>query len=321
LFASNTTPEALINVISQTDGKIAVVSDEGIGFLENITGKYNQGKPTDSDINNCWDGGDIYIDRITRERIEVKEPCVSIGICLQNEKFKDFKHKKELLNSGHLFRYLTITTKQNQGKRKFSNYSIPKDVLQAYEKFVFDGLDYNINEPHILEFDDEAYSIYGNIWDDFEKRTGEKDLEEEGYLNKMKDNVARIAGIIHCLGNKEPEKHKINSDTLNLANELCNFFIANYNQAYSLMELDETQNKAIKILEWLQKQINETGCNIFTEQEIWQSQKNKKGFTKIEDLKIVIQVLCDRQYLFKTIDTASKYRVNEHVVRNGIIKK
>ena len=89
--------------------------------------------------------------------------------------------------------------------------------MQAYEKFVFGGLNHNVGEPHILEFDDEASKIYENIWNDFEERTDEKDLEEEGYLNKMKDNVARIAGIMHCLGNKEPENHKINLDTLNLA--------------------------------------------------------------------------------------------------------
>ena len=80
------------------------------------------------------------------------------------------------------------------------------------------------------------------------------------------------------------------------------------------MELDEYQRNALVIIKWLQKQIGETGKNIFTEQEIWQSQKNKKGFTKIDYLKIVLQVLCDRQYLFRIEGTPSKYRVNEHII-------
>ena len=80
------------------------------------------------------------------------------------------------------------------------------------------------------------------------------------------------------------------------------------------MELDEYQRNALVIIKWLQNQIDETGKNIFTEQEIWQSQKNKKGFTKIDYLKIVLQVLCDRQYLFRIEGTPSKYRVNEHII-------
>ncbi len=321
LFARNATPEALLNTLSKQKGKLTLVSDEGIGVLENITGRYDKGAANDSDINSCWDGADLYIDRISRDTPVIRNPIASVCLLIQDDKFKNFKNKQALADSGHLNRYLMISTEQNQGNRRFNNQSVAQYISRPYSDFIKQKLsqkpeldDNGEIIPKILNFSNGAKVYYEEIWNDFEVSTAKGNTNADSsispYLQKAKDNVARIAGILHCLQHDNPEQTKIDIETLKTAKTLTDIFVDNFKQIYELMELDENQENATIILDWLETHSKAE----FTVQELWQAKK-KGRFKNMEIITNALNVLVERQYIFETNKKPLAYRINNHLCR------
>ena len=321
LFARNATPEALMQVLHHNSNTMTVMSDEGIGFLEALCGRYSKGEPNDSDINSCWDGQSFNIDRVGRENIKISNPRISTCLCLQDEKFRKLDKKEALLASGHLFRYLFITTKQDQGNRTYNENSMPADIVKQYADYVHKQLSV---EPTLDEMDNPtlvalylssgANKLFQTLWNKYETSTKSGNPNDEthlaAYINKMKDNVARIAGILHCLTNECPEATQISASTMETAGYLAEVFTENFKQAFDLMEIDTNQQNAQMLLEWIKTHGNKE----FAEQTIWQAKKDKSRFKKIEAIKNALKILSERNYIFCTNTNPAKYRLNQHLI-------
>ena len=322
-FVRNITTEALTIKLAEQKGKITIASDEGIGILENIAGRYSSGEPNDSDINSSWDGTPIHVDRVNRESVHVKQPLSSIVICIQNEKFKRLKNKRALLDSGHLFRYLTVITSQAQGDREFNAEPVPDNIAHKYDLFIREGLSkpYNYDDhgeiiSKQLEFSTKAATYYPEIWNKLEGSTkkGRENEEEHmrGYIPKAKENVVKVAQILHCLLNACPEDHQVSLNVLQLAEHLNYVFIDNFKVAYELMELDIDQENALIILEWMRSNQRP----FYTNQDIWQHKKKNGGrFSKMDALKKALKILKERIYIVDISNTdGKKFRLNNNLL-------
>lgn len=321
LFARNTTIEAFLNLMSLQQGKMTVISDEGIGFLENICGRYNKGEPQDSDLNSCWDAQDLYIDRMAKGETIIRKPTASVCLLIQDDKFKNFKSKQALADSGHINRYLMISTKQNQGHRVFNEDSIPVDTVKNYADFIMEKLSIKpeVNEggeiiAKTLKFTTEAKNHFAEMWQGYENSTAQGSANSESYIanyiNKIKANLARVAGVIHCLKHSAPEQELISLETLNIAKVLCDIFLDNFKQIFELMELDDNQQNAISILDWLKT----NKLDEFEVQKLWQAKKKGK-FKNMEIINKALQVLLERQFIFEAQKKPLKFRVNNHFLR------
>jgi hypothetical protein len=252
---------------------------------------------------------------------------MSIGLCIQNNRFKKLQNKSTLLDSGHLFRYCTIITKQAQGKRTYETKPIPTNIVEAYHSFIKETLNepYQYDKfgniiPDVLEFDEEIHfhGHYGKLWNKLEASTakGSKNDEDHmhGYIQKSKENLAKLSGLLHCILNICPSVHRVKLSTLELANQIIDLFIGNFKVAYDLMELGVDQENAKVLLEWMISRKEYNVC--YTEQEIWQAKKSKTRFKNIEPIKKALAVLKTRNYIIEisNIDGGKKFRLNNNLL-------
>ena len=137
--ANNVTPEAMIQIMSETNIRLMIWNDELSGFLKNLN-KYNAGSDTEF-LLSVFSNKTALINRKTQKKAIIKDAYACIAGTTQPMVLKSLFKLSE--NNGLYDRFL-FTTLEDLEKKKMSKEDLNPEVVSNYKKIIDMFLNYVI---------------------------------------------------------------------------------------------------------------------------------------------------------------------------------
>ena len=267
LLADDATPEVLALMLSENEGRLAVLDAEGAAFGHMI-GRYND-RPAIEIYLKAHAGEDHTTDRAggngsARRTVSVHQAALTIGCAVQPEVLADLRKKKELAGRGALARCLFSFSEDTDAADEFDTPDLPEQVIANYRQRIEDlltlspSLDLDDDDqpiPHMIELDSDARQLFTDFYREVQQ---ERRAEGEGlfaeWLAKLHGATLRLAGVLHMAEHGKPGAElSISSETTAAAIELGKYFSAHARAALARIREDEATEGALRILGWVKR--------------------------------------------------------------------
>lgn len=303
VLADDCTPEKLAGLLSQNDGRIAVVSPEGDVF-DLMGGRYSSNKKGNFGVYLKGHSGDsIRVDRVGRPPEFVKAPAITVGLAVQPEVIRGLAAQPGFRGRGLLARFLFAMPKSLLGRRVINAPPVHAGVKSDYHANVLALLNLPLEKdgrgeanPYVLQLEPDASEALRNfeIWI-------EPQLSEFGPLGSISDwggklvgAVARIAALLHMVGSigcGSQWQAPITRVTMERAIDLGTHFIPNAKAAFAEMGADPVVEKSKKLLRW----IAHADLDSFTQRDAHQALRGV--FTTPAELEAPLLILIGRDFI------------------------
>lgn len=269
LVTNDVTPEALVSLLCEQRGRMALLTDEGGSVFEMMAGRYTDAPNLDPYLKG-HDGGTIRVDRKGRAAEHVARATLTIAMATQPTTLRTLASKPELSGRGLLARFLYSVPHGKVGSRDTEPPPLDNGAVGAWGELVNELLNIpldidgdGVEQPHTLRFAGEAAEVFA-AWRAAMEPTlapgqllGDNDrLREWG--GKLAGAIARVAALLHVVEHPRDWRAPIDVDTIEraigLAGYLCNHAAA----AFGVMGDTPGLVAARKLLTWLQKHNRET---------------------------------------------------------------
>ncbi|MCH8121064.1 MAG: DUF3987 domain-containing protein, partial [Planctomycetes bacterium] len=303
-IGDDATPESVALLLSDNDGRFALLSAEGDVF-DFMAGRYSNGTPNLGVYLKGHAGDDIRVNRANPEFTPryIHKPALSIGVTVQPDVLRGLTLKRGFRGRGLLGRFLYSLPKSGLGQRKINPRPVVPKIATAYQNKILDALrlEPNVNTdgkpcPHTVTVGGDALKQLDTFAMLVEKQLGPGgDFASMGdWAGKLVGAVCRIAGIFHGLiyavsGN--PAKTQIDAETMLGAIAIGEYLIPHAKAAFFEMGTDPAIDIARKILGWVfSKQIQE-----FTKRDVFNSLRGR--IQKVVELDNPLEILTNHGYI------------------------
>ena len=292
LQCGDVTPEKLVSLLAEHDGRIAQVDAEGGVFFNMIGGQYaKQGAGNFEVYLKAHAGDTTRVDRTTRASECIENPALTLLLTGQPDLLRGIANLETLRGRGLLARFLYSLPESQVGFRQIKDRSMDNDICNAYETKVTSLL----HKKAI-----RTLRIEGDAWERWRQQADsiEVELRPDGSLFALRDwagklsgAVARIAALLHMAGDGDSDT--IRAETVDGAWRIGNYFRAHALAAFSLMDGDPRLALARRLLAWIRRH----SCERFTLAEAFADLRRGEAVTVSDDLLPAITVLEDRQFI------------------------
>ncbi|MDL2259699.1 DUF3987 domain-containing protein [Deltaproteobacteria bacterium OttesenSCG-928-K17] len=308
LLVDDATPEALVSLMSQQGGRLAMLEAEG-GFFDILSGRYSGGTPNLDAVLKSWSGEAIRIDRRNAESVILNSPTLTLILSAQPDVLSGLAQTSSFRGRGLLGRMLFLLPKSMVGTRRMETTPIPGQIRETYRATLLHLLNLpwaeNSNgEPTYYPL--RLESAARHLWLDFAAGI-EGQLAEGGALHTMRDwggklpgQILRLAGLVHVTVNPNPAEKTISPDVMAAVIRLSEFLIGHAKTAYSLLGADDAIECAKAILKWLTLE----RLDSFTARACLE--KIKGRWPKMEQVNPGLSVLEDRGYILPEVVESPK---------------
>ncbi|OXU15728.1 YfjI family protein [Sedimentisphaera salicampi] len=299
LLADNTTSEKLAHLMQQNSERIALFSAES-EVIQNICGKYSQGRPDSVLHLKGWSSDSVVVDRLSREPINMRSPSLSMFLCIQPTVLQNLQHKQYFQEVGLLPRFLFAVC-EGAGQGEFDSPDVPHTLRENWRYQLRRLLQWNPEEIIELKIEGQARDVFRDFFNDYRSRIENSEEALIGWRRKLRGQVLRIAaGLSLFHGESE-----IIPDYLIAAIEIAEWFEHHTKAAYGLLEVDEELKLSQRIVKFI------TGLqeSFFTRRSLQQWIKN--GKVTSSDLETPLMDLSERGYIRKISDRPETYAVNQ----------
>lgn len=263
LLADDATPEALVVLLSENGGRLAVLDPEGTVF-GHMSGRYTQ-NPNIEVFLKSWGGEDFTSDRAGRDRrsVSVRRPGLTLGVAVQPSVIAALRGKKELVGVGALARCLFSFADDAEAADSYDTPPVPPGVEEEYRALIDDllaipaSLDYDDGEPlpHFIGMDGQARAAFSAFYSEVR---AEIHAEGEGlfaeWLAKCHGQALRIAGVLHMARHGKAGAEKpIDAETMEASFEIARYFMAHARAALARIREGEEVEDARRILAWVKR--------------------------------------------------------------------
>ena len=197
VFTDDVTPEQLANLISNHEGRFALLSAEG-GIFDTLAGRYSgKGEPNIDVFLKGHAGDPLRVDRVGRAPDLVDRPSLTVGLAVQPDVLRRLEAKPGFRGRGLLARFLYAVPESMMGRRQIGTPAVPDDLLREFHATIRTLLRFspaNDSEgrptPHILRFDRTAQDAFRTFEAGLEPR-----LASDADLGPIADWGAKLAGL------------------------------------------------------------------------------------------------------------------------------
>lgn len=294
-LADDCTPEVLVSLLAENDGRMAVVSAEG-GIFEILNGRYSQSVNIDVFLK-AHAGDSIRIDRKGRPSEYIPHPALCVLLTIQPVVLDGLMSNNDFRGRGLTARFLYSIPQSKVGSRSFDTPTIPHLYEVDFKAMIRSLLDIEQGStPQLIKLSPEALDLSAEFAARLEPQL-KGELETIGdWAGKLHGAILRIAGVLHCVENREESGNvPITAQTMQAAIEIGNYFLAHAQAAYSLMGADEQVQGAKYILRQLEK---EKYAEI-TRTQLTRLCKNR--FRKADDANPALELLEEYGYIRKVL--------------------
>jgi len=312
LLASDATPEVLALMLSENEGRLAVLDAEGDAFGHMI-GRYSQNPAIETYLK-AHAGEDITIDRAggagtARRTVSVPQAALTIGCAVQPEVLADLRKKRELAGRGALARCLFSFAENTDAADEYDTPDLAPQVTSRYRELIAGlltlsasgDIDENLQPvPHMIELESATRDLFTEFYREIRRKIRE---EGEGlfaeWLAKLHGATLRLAGVLHMAKHgKVGAEKSIDATTMAGAIELARYFSEHARAALARIREDEASEGAMRILGWV-KRNRETVANLTEEQggvSLRDLKQQLRTFDTQEELEAALYALAARGY-------------------------
>lgn len=257
LITSDTTAEALAALMSENDGRMGILSDEG-GQFNIMAGMYNKGSMTNLNIFlSGYDGDPVQIDRKCGSHT-IMHPLLTFGICTQPIVLNSVISNTEFTGKGLAQRFLYCQPETLIGHRTLIE-DLPEggnQIQENYRKLIYRLLSMKTPACPIptIELYCKAADLFKEYSNKIEFQMGDRQqlADHRDYFSKLPGKTLRIAGLLH-LCEKRPEDC-VTAETMENAIEISRYYGLQYLSVMCADNYDGTPQYLIeKILDRVRK--------------------------------------------------------------------
>jgi len=299
LYVDDITTEKLTSVLSDGDGKAAIVSAEG-GIFDMLSGMYT--KTVNIDVLLKGHSGDsIRVDRIGRNSESIMNPALSVLLAVQPNVLSGMMQNGTFRGRGLTARFLYCMPTSYVGNRKYRTESIPQEVTRAYSALIYNLLDEDSNptteNPAEITLSPEADALLEDFANELEPKLRDELSDVSDWAGKLVGAVLRISGIL-CRTNhnggyaflQEPEPLIVDAGTMKNAIAIGRYYTEHSKAAFSLMGADPV----VKQCKYVLSAIKKNGLAEFTRRDIM---RNCRGIRTAEEVQPVLDRLTEYGYI------------------------
>jgi replicative DNA helicase len=286
LVVSDVTPERLVELLGQHQGRLAVLDDEG-GIFGILAGRYTNGINFDVFLKG-WDGGRLTRDRVGRDKppVTVHEPALTVALAFQPDVLKSIGATQSFRGRGLVGRFLLIVPDTKMGTRKIFPDAVPPEVAKRFGAELV-GLE-DVSDGGFITLAHDARQLFQEYLAKLEPRLGPYgDLGGIGdWSGKLAGTLLRIMGIVHIARLRDGAfGTPVPADTLARVLRLSDYYIVHFRRAMRIMDPDDEENLAEKAMGW----IDRTGNAEVSLRDLYRAVHEAK-----DDLTKALEVLVER---------------------------
>lgn len=219
-------------------------------------------------LNVLWDGGELRIDRRTKESFSIRGRRLTFGAMIQEPTLRDFIERARGLarGTGFLARFLICWPASTQGTRPYRAAPDELPALRAYGRRLRNLLE---QRPQTDERGDlllpdvplsrDAKALWVRFHDDVEQ-----ELSDRGELRDVRDvaskaaeNVARVAGLLSVL--KCGPSGEVSAEHVESAGHIVAWHLGEAQRLLGALDAPRQLANAIRLDEWLRAEAKRTG--------------------------------------------------------------
>ena len=299
LVADDATPEALISLLCEQGGRMAVLSAEG-DLFDIMSGRYSR----DAQVPNLGvflkgHAGDLLlVDRKGREPERIEQPALTIVVTIQPQVLLDIARRPVLRGRGLLARVLYCLPPDTVGYRRIEVETVPEDVRTAWHRQV-KALALSLadwTDPAVLMLTPEARKLLAGYQEEIEPRlraSGGDLAELRDWASKLAGATMRLAALLHLAAHlADGYQRPVDADTMERAVELGRYFTDHARAAFRQMGMDPLVADAQTLLAWIKR----SEAAEFSKRDLFNGVRSSR-FQKAADLDEGLAVLVDHGYV------------------------
>lgn len=262
LVADDVTAESAATLLSEQNGRLAVLSAEG-GIFATLAGRYSSGIPNLEVFLKGHAGDMLRVDRKGRPAEHIDHPALTLGLAIQPDVLTDIATMPGFRGRGLLARILYALPPNTVGHRRIGPDPVPEHVNSAYEAnlaaLVHTLTDWT--DPAVLQLSPDADQRVLALEADIEPRLAPG--ASLGHLadwgSKLTGATVRIAGLLHLAEHlRDGWRQPINADTVEAAARLGDYYAAHALAAFDHMGTNPALDDARAVTDWITRQRTET---------------------------------------------------------------
>lgn len=284
--ADDCTSESLIRLLTENNGRLAIISSEG-GVFDNIAGRYS--KIPNLDVYLKGSSGDtIRVDRIGRDAEYIRHPALSMVLTVQPRILRDIMENGSMSGRGLLARFLYVNIRSDQPK-VFRSAPIREEVSDAYRRLIEQLMDIPADANLTLCLCEDAANRMSDYFSMVERYLMSEGMDVREWGKKLCGMILRIAGLLHMAGGESGE---ISDETIEKAILIGNFALPHARYAFATIGCDETIEKAMFVMQKLKRR--RLAC--ISRADLFQLCRSK-FFRKSSEIDPVLEALVNHGYL------------------------
>jgi len=257
VVADDVTPEKLVQILAEQDGRLAIASPEG-GIFDMMAGKYSDSSTLDPYLK-AWSGDTIKVDRMTRAGAVVRRPVLSIAITVQPSVIEALAANKELRGRGLTARFMYSVPEDLVGRRNLLDAPMADlDAADRYGQHIVAIMRrwWAHPEPHAIPLSAEAAGLFMAWRQELEDQRGPngplRHMAE--WTTKLESSVARLAGLLAVAGfdtaRPPAPGTTIGADEMAAAIVIGDYWLEHGKVVHDLWSADPVAGAARKIMQW-----------------------------------------------------------------------
>ncbi len=297
ILADDVTMEKMVSLLAENNGHLSIFSAEATLFGI-AAGRYS-GVANFDDLLKAHVGDSIKQDRLSRKRVDVPEPRLTLGLAVQPVVMRELSNNPLFRLKGLQARFLYSYPDSPLGMRQINPPAICESVKNSYYSIIRKLLAEAQNNEQglvLLSLSSEANDLIM----EFEKWI-EPQLSPYGELSQIHDwasklpgAIMRISGILHIAEHAANENSVIvGKDTVGRALELVDFLITHARKSFDAMDIRNDNSVACKrILSWIDQRKDRIQ---FSKHDLHRELQGT--FKRSEDLDPALKTLIDHGFI------------------------
>ncbi len=262
LLADDCTPERLISLLAQQNGRIAIASSEG-GIFDAMSGRYDKSLNLDVYLK-AHAGDPIRVDRVGRASDKVLQPRLTLLLTIQPDVLEGLFTHASFRGRGLCGRFLYACCTSKVGHRRVDPPSIPNDVRQDYADAVDAML--RAGRSGTLTLDQDAQCERLAFMREIETRLGSDWSDMQDWAGKLLGATIRIAALLHIATHpRHAFETPIDAISFRAAVDLARVLAEHALNVYARLDEDED----LKNARYIWKRICQTGAKEIRKREIY----------------------------------------------------
>ena len=228
MIVSDATKEALASILARGKNEaVASMNGEARGCLDVLCGRYNS--MTDEGVYLAgYTGDSLTFDRVNREPVLLKRPCLSLLWLFQPDKIAQLTGTEAFTAGGLMPRCLIFNSRARPQEEPVNRYAVPKIVSEIWSNLVI-KLAENFHErdkPVIVQTSPEAAEVFREYHNTIVGRRNNGDLSDvSSYAARWAENAWRIALVLHAGAHLDLAfNHPLQAETAKKAIAIMNWF-------------------------------------------------------------------------------------------------